>query len=88
MEKLKINNMSSWRKIDVLTPSSFSADILVISTLWSVESNRGETAYVKTIAMNSLEIDYTKLQFTPLQVHHTQEEAKKYHNNLVKEATQ
>lgn len=87
-DKLKVMNCSSWRKMDILTPSSYRKEILIISTLWSIEHGQGETAFAKVVELNSLEIDYKSLVFETIKMHTSEKDAKLFHEKIVEGATQ
>ena len=78
---------SSIRLITALTPNTFLRKIIVISTVICLTekdgNNLGETAVAQTHAINSLEIDFNKLDLKPVKTHNSVNEALQFHSELI-----
>lgn len=76
-------DFSGFREITVLTPPTYSKKMLVISTTFSIENSQGESAIAQVEALNSLHIDFKKLEFKKIKSFKNLEQARKFHKEYV-----
>ena len=80
---MSLKEFSGFREITVLTLDTYLRKMLVVSTVFSMDAKAGETAVAQASELNSMSIDFKKLDFKTIEHHNNLQGARDYHNNYV-----